>query len=708
MEVLSPEWKGRIEHWIRVLKEDFYEPLGEISWSAYRTMAQISPDEVIEKEFMPVATGFTWGHTWEYCWFKSRIELPEAAKGKRIVMNLNPEGESTLFVNGRAFGTYRASWVSCPHHFYEDNVLTRCAEGGECFDILMETYAGHYFPCEPGTAETGPVLTENRYKDSLEEGKRRKLGVCTYGIFQEDAYQLYIDADTLYQLLQILDPASLRTIKIAKALKKFTEVVDFEQDRSTRIKSYEKARELLKPVLEAQNGSTVAKMYAVGNAHIDLAWLWPLEETHRKVARTFAAQLRLMEEYPDYKYIQSQPAAYEMCREYYPELFERIKKAIRKGQWIAEGAMWVEPDTNITGGEALIRQIFYGKKYYKDVLEVESEVLWLPDTFGYSAALPQIIKGCGIKYLVTQKIFASYSNEERFPYHYFNWEGIDGTRIVSFLPTSYLYQTEPGQVNTVWKHRVQEDLDAFLLPYGYGDGGGGPARDYIEYAERLKNLEGSVSIKLAGPNEFFEDIEIMQGPPENTYVGELYFCAHRGTYTTQAKVKKNNRKCELALREMEFFSSLAVEKGMKYDYTEAERMWKTLLLHQFHDILPGSSIRKVYDETEMSLGEVIKEADEWKKKAMRTLLDSEGTATGITVFHSLCFERRAVVSLPEEFAHGAKTKEGTRIAVQKNAFGLRAMVSIPSCGGVTLYPDQDGISWEEQTERVFVRKVMEG
>ena len=241
------------------------------------------------------------------------------------------------------------------------------------------------------------------YTDKLEEGKRRTLGRCTYGIWNEDAYQLFMDVDTLGRLLEVLDKTSLRAAKIAKALEQFTLIVDFEQERDARIESYKKAREALKPVLEAENGSTMPVFYAVGNAHLDLAWLWPIAETGRKTARTFAAQLRLIEEYPEYKFIQSQPAEYEMCRKLYPELFERIKAAVKKGQWIAEGAMWVEPDTNMASGEALIRQLLYGKQYYKDVFDVDSEVLWLPDTFGYTGALPQILKGCKVNYLVTQK-----------------------------------------------------------------------------------------------------------------------------------------------------------------------------------------------------------------------------------------------------------------------------------------------------------------
>ena len=235
MGVMHSEWSARVRHWIRTLKDDFYEPLGEIKWGAFRTMEHISPEEAEKGNFQPVEPGFTWGNTWEYAWFKTTFTLPEEAKGKRIVMNLNPDGESTLFVNGKAFGTYRASWVTEPHHFMEDNTLTKCAEGGETFEVLMETYAGHYYPESPdGGCATGPVLPGS-YQDPLKEGERRKLGVCTYGIWNEDAYQLYMDVSTLDKLLGTLDENSLRAAKIAKALEEFTLLVDFEQGKKEEL-----------------------------------------------------------------------------------------------------------------------------------------------------------------------------------------------------------------------------------------------------------------------------------------------------------------------------------------------------------------------------------------------------------------------------------------------------------------------------------------
>lgn len=681
MSIMHSEWADRVRHWTRTLKDDFYQPLGEIEWAACRTMEQLSVEEALRQNFEPVETGFTWGKEYEYCWFSGEFTLPEEAAGERIVLHLDPGGESCLFVNKEPFGTFRADWVKQPHHYFEDNTLVKEARGGEHFHVLMETYAGHFYP-DAGGCATGPVLP-GAFEDCATEGKRRRLGRCTFGIWNEDAYQLFMDVDTLSKLLEVLDESSLRAAHIADALEQFTLAVDFEQEKKGRIADYKAAREGLKPVLAAVNGSTAPKFYAIGNAHLDLAWLWPMAETYRKTERTFAAQLRLMEEYPEYKYIQSQPAAYEMCRKHYPDLFEKIRKAAKSGQWIADGAMWVEPDTNMAGGEALIRQLLYGKRYYQEYFDVDSQTLWLPDTFGYSAALPQILKGCGVKYLVTQKIFWSYNEGEQFPYHYFYWEGMDGSRVVSFLPTSYTYDTDPVTVNTTWKTRSQKrDLEAFLLPFGYGDGGGGPTRDHVEYALRQKDLEGGAKVQMAGPAEFFEDMEALGGP-EHTYVGELYFSAHRGTYTSQAMVKKNNRKCELWLREAEMWSALAARKGNAYPKERLEELWKLLLLHQFHDILPGSSIGRVYEEAEPVYEEILSGCKELTQAAQRALAKDD---CGVSVFNSLGFERKALVILPEGFAGGVVTADGERVPSAIGEDGVQALVTLPAYGSAALLP----------------------
>lgn len=676
---MHSEWVGRLEHWIHTLKQDIFLPLCEIAFEGFFTMDHLTPEQALAGYFQDVAAGTKWGKTYEYCWLKATITVPEGS-APRYALNLPVGSEATLFLDGQAFGTYRADWVVDPLHYIVDNFLPADEPAGTTHELLVEAYAGHYFPqSKLGGCATGPVMP-GAYEDPNKDGERTEIGPCSLGMWNEDAYQLLMDVWALRLLMEQQDENALRANKIARALEQFTLKADFEQPLKERIQSYRRAREVLAPALAAHNGSTAPVFYAIGNAHLDLAWLWPMAETHRKTARTFAAQLRLLEEYPNYMFLQSQPASYMMCREHYPELYERVREAIRGGRWIAEGAMWAEPDTNMTSGESLIRQVLQGKRFFKDELGVDSQMLWLPDSFGYSAALPQILKGCGVKYLVTQKIFWSYNEGDQFPYHYFTWQGADGTAIDTFLPTSYTYRTDPKEICEAWNKRVQKSgLDAFLLPFGYGDGGGGPCRDYIEMLKREEDLEGMPRVQVAPPITFFSDMEAAGGP-DHTYVGELYFSAHRGVYTVQAAIKKGNRLGELRLRDAEMWGALAQRQGYVYPYADMDAQWKLLLLNQFHDILPGSSIERVYVEARRDHENIIKAAARHAQDAQAALVKQDD---GVTLFNSLSFERQAVVTLPAGFESGAAV-EGSVIPTQKTDDGVLALVTLPPCGAVTL------------------------
>ena len=639
---MRPEWNGRLKHWIKTLEKEFYEPLGSVELEAFTTYDMLDPADAEKQAFAPAPKGMTWGRAWEYGWFRGDIELDERAQGKTIVMDVLTGGEAALFVNGEAFGTRRADWVKTAHHFLCDQVLTRSAQAGDRFHLLLEAYAGHDFP----GCDTGPVR-DGDYEPRPESDIRQTNGGVTYGIWHEEAYQLWLDVTMLRDALNVLDDTSLRTAEIEAALEKFTLIVDFEQPREARRVDYIRAREALRPAMEAHNGSTAPEMWAIGNAHIDLSWLWGYRETQRKVARTFAQQVRLMDMYPEYKFIQSQPQSYLVCKELYPELYEKVKEKIKAGQWIADGSMWVEPDTNMSSGESLVRQVVHGKRFYKDEFGVDTKLLWLPDTFGYTAALPQILKNCGVEYLTTQKIFWTYNGSDRFPYHYFTWQGMDGTEITSFLHMEYVSGMDAKTVHERWSQRVQKrNISKFLLPFGYGDGGGGPTRDHIEQALREKDFEGLPKVRMEAPQAFF-DACAESGAPANKYVGELYFQCHRGTYTSQAAVKRGNRKCELALREAEMWSVAAQDKKA-YPLSELDARWKDVLLNQFHDILPGSSIACVYDEAAQRYDRVFQSTDDIIRSATSALTAGEGR----TFFNSLSWERKALV----------KTKDGYAVA----------------------------------------------
>ena len=678
---LSAEWKSRVELWLKALEECIYEPKGLMEWKGFQTKTHLSLKQAEAEAAEPFPEGTCWGEQWAYGWFFTQVQIPQELSGKRIAMDIQLGGESTLFVDGCSFGTRRDDWVSNRLHFICDNVLTDAARGGENFSIAAECYGGHNMPLNRGSSAPGPLIPG--HEEILpQEGARRQVGRSTWGVWNEEAYQLYMDVRTVLGNLQCVDPDSLRAMDLEKALKAFSCTVDFEQPYEIRQKSFRLGREVLRPVLACKNGSTMPVMHAMGHAHIDVAWLWPLEETDRKCSRTFAAQLRHMEEYPEYTMIQSQPYLYQRTKELYPELFDRMKEKVKQGQLIPEGGMWVEADTNIPSGESLIRQFLYGKAYFKKEFGVEDELLWLPDVFGYTAALPQIMKGCGIRYFSTHKIFWTYNGGDPFPYHSFMWKGIDGTEIPSFIHVDYNSETDPETLHQRWKKRAQkENLRRFLLPFGYGDGGGGPSRDHIEFCLREKDLEGVPQVKFDTPKGFFEALE-QDGEERPTYVGELYFQAHRGTYTSQAAIKKGNRQNETGLGLAEFWSAAACAfKGAEYPADELEKAWKMLLVNQFHDILPGSSIGRVYERARREHSLI---REEWEKMAQEALSALTEEGEGLSVFNSLPWERKALVKVPEGW-QGAE-ENGCPLPIQKREDGLYAEANIPSCGWATLKP----------------------
>lgn len=686
---MTKEWNARIRMWIQALKKHLYQPIGTMQFTYCTTFDHWSYDQALEAPFLPIQEGDRWGSEWEYGWFQTSFKLDDRAKGKRVVMDLNLGGEATLFVNGEVWGTRRADWVSEPHHYLCDNYITRDSLGCEEIHLVVECYAGHDRPEESGIATAGPVPHGYAWhRDN--RPNRAVVGKSTYGIWNEDVYHLLIEVQNLYEIWKNADPDSLRVTEIAEALQEFTMIVDFSLEENAFMESIRQCREYLKPILACTNGSTVPKMHAIGHAHIDLAWLWPLQETERKAARTMAAQLRHMDEYPEYKMLLSQPALYEMIREYYPSLFKRLKEKTTAGQLVPEGGMWVEADTNVPSGESLIRQFLYGKKYFREEFGVESEMLWLPDVFGYSAALPQIMNGCGIKYFATAKIFWAYNGGEPFPYHYFDWKGLDGSVTKSFLHNDYSSMTDAGALIKKWKERRHRPgLKRMLVAVGYGDGGGGATRDHIENVRLLNNCEGVPSIFYDHPSNLFQQLDSeYKDTPE--YVGELYFQAHRGTYTSQAKNKKYNRLCEQQLREAEIWGTLAnIENKLPYPKDSLEENWKTVLKNQFHDIIPGSSIHKVYKMSHKELEGVLESTQYQINSAVRAL--TADTEDALTVFNSLSWNRNVLVKLPHHW-EGAKTADGRLLATQKTADGTYAQVNAPAFGCVSIYPAEQSNS----------------
>jgi len=378
---------------------------------------------------------------------------------------------------------------------------------------------------------------------------------------------------------------------------------------------------------------------AVGHAHIDTAWLWPMRETRRKCARTFSTALALMDEYPDYCFACSQPAQYAWMKESYPEIFEGIRKKVAAGQWEPVGSMWVEADCNLPSGEALVRQFLHGKRFFMEEFGYETRELWLPDVFGYPASLPQLIVESGGQFFLTQKL--SWNDTNKPTHHTFIWEGIDGTGVFTHFPPADTYNGDfsAGQVvESVAEFKDHERSSHSLYLYGWGDGGGGPEPDMIESAHRLGSIDGAPRLELSRAADFFARAQ-EEAHDLTKWVGELYFELHRGTYTTQSRTKRLNRRAEQALREAEVWS---VGVGEDYPSDVLDSAWKRLLINQFHDILPGSSIDWVYEDAERELEGVIEVAGRVTAAAQSKLA---GGGSDLTVFNVNSHARGEIIDL---------------------------------------------------------------
>ncbi len=590
---IGRQWNDRLRMWAEQFPRHYYQEVGSIPVAYFTTMDHIPYETAAQGQYASAPVGMQWGKKWEYAWFKAQITIPETAAGKRVVFTLNTAEEMLVWVNGRESGA-----IDKKHRFI---TLSRCAVPGETYEIIAECYAGHGVRNEGA----GPVaFGENSVPEPPE--KQVTVGKSHFGIWNEELFQVAMDYLTLYSLMQKLPEKSLRAMKLAEGLKKFTYIADFELPEPALTASVVEAGKILKPLLACKNGATMPDYTVFGQSHLDLAWLWPVEETMRKTARTYTNQLALMEEYDDYRFLLCEPPILEWLKKLYPDVYTRVLAKVQEGKFCPEGALWVESDTNIPSGESLIRQFAWGKRWYRRELGVESRLAWMPDTFGFSAALPQIMRKCQVPYFATQKLIRQDPECQPFPYNVFWWEGMDGSRVLTHTFKKNNANFQPGDLLTRWEEdRVQqENIDGLMFPYGFGDGGGGPTREMVEMARRCADLEGAPRCHTESPIKYFEKL----GDVENTFRGEMYLAWHRGTLTSQAKTKRGIRKAEIALKQLEYMLSrrLLTGEAMPCDWQERlEELWKKLLFNQFHDIAPGTSIARVHERAERELQAVI-------------------------------------------------------------------------------------------------------
>ncbi len=601
---LGRQWEERLKIWDEAFTLNLYQKIRALNLWGFTTMEHISRERAETENYQPFEEGRVWGRKWEYGWFRCHITLPEETLGRRVMLQLCVASEMLVYVNGKEAGS-----IDRKHKYVQ---LTPAAVRGEEFVIYAEAYAGHGARLEgagicPREAEVMPETPE--FQCQVKES--------SFGVWNEEMFQAYADYHVLYELWRTLPENSLRGMQIAQALKEFTYLADFELPEPFRTESVSFARKLLAPLLAAKNGTSAPIFSVFGQSHLDLAWLWTNEETKRKSARTYANQVALMGRYPDYRFLLCEPPILENLKNYYPDLYRRVKEFVVRGNFILDGAVWVEGDTNMAGGESLIRQFVYGKKWFLQEFGVDSKVAWMPDTFGYTGALPQIMKGCRVDYFATQKLLRADPESEPFPYNLFWWEGIDGSKVLAHLFKENNAVFSPAKMVRRWEEdrNQKEGISGMIFPFGYGDGGGGPTEIMLEMLNRCGDLQGAPRTKIEGPEEYFR--RVSGQPIDNTYYGELYLAWHRGTYTAQARIKKKVRQAEAALRQADFLAGLLrlLENPLQGLTTQEKEMddhletlWKELLFCEFHDILPGTSIRKVNEEAEKSLDKVQREA----------------------------------------------------------------------------------------------------
>jgi len=585
------------------------------------TGAGLGPGQLPRKGWQPFQPHQRWGGFDQTTWFRCTVTVPAAMRGQRVVALIRPGGESLAFVNGK------------PTTGLDDNrdeiFLTDNARGGEKFTIALESVPSVRFD----------TFHHFQYAD--------------IAVMQTAPWDFYWDAATALAVWHQLDPNSAPRQRLLTAIKQAVFAVDLQhKGEPLYFEALARARRMLANSLKQFESHDMGSLTLIGQSHIDTAWLWPLRETRRKCSRTFSTVLQYMDRYPHYTFLCSQPVQYEWIKTHYPDQYERIRNRVKQGRWEPFGAMWVESDCNVPSGESITRQLLFGNRFFRKEFGMQSRTAWLPDAFGYSWSLPQIFKKAQIDTFVTTKI--TWSRYTDFPYSVFQWEGADGTRIWGMMPPlNYNGDTHPKFCIEQWdKFKEKEVFDVVPFPYGYGDGGGGPTLEMLEYAARLGNITGvpkctngtmQACIDRMKTQCRFEDLPV--------YNGELFLEYHRGCQTTQARTKRNNRKCETLLRQTELLSTLAMLHNVPYNQGDLHEAWKIVLTNQFHDILPGSSINEVYAQADKDYAEARRVAASVRATAMRGLIDqmdTTGEGIPLVVFNTLSWMRNTVahVTIP--------------------------------------------------------------
>lgn len=594
----------------------------------------VSFSEAVQQLYSPISPGDQWGKPWGTTWMRVQGIVPSDWELEKQVQ-LELEVDLGFSQAQPGFQAEALVWTK------DGEVIKGLEPRNRTVKLNLQAGDEIFLYLE---AASNPDVGRDWSYRSTNMGDKATAGIdpqyqlkhVQVALLDLNVWNLIQDFEVLFGLLQQLSESEPRRQEILRGLERTIEGLDPDSISSGAIS----ARAVLAPLLASPAHASAHRIHAVGHAHIDSAWLWPIRETRRKVARTFSNALTLIDQVPDFVFVASSAQQYQWVKEDYPELFGRIRKAVKGGRFVPTGGMWVEADSNIPSGESLTRQFLEGKRFFMEEFGIEPVDIWLPDSFGYSAALPQIAKHAGSKWFLLQKI--SWNDTNVFPHHTFLWEGIDGTQVFTHFPPADTYNSA---ISAAELHRAESRFaesgftNTSLLPFGWGDGGGGPTREMVAAGERTYNLEGSPRVEFSSPSRFFQIAESEYSNPP-VWVGELYLEFHRATSITQAPIKLGNRLGERFMREVElWWTTAAVQKNATYPAQAIRSLWQKLLLLQFHDILPGTSITWVHQEAIQMHQEIRDSAEALVQEAVTLCL---GTGDQSVQLNSSPFSLRGI------------------------------------------------------------------
>ncbi len=630
----------KIKKQITVIRSAIHKESQEIS--AFKFFEGDCPDaekdDFDDSQWSLFQVGNRWGGNDQIAWFRTSIPIPEDWRDQKLVIRIlagprdgyGSTAESQLYVNGFPLQAldvwHEEAWI--PPEYANQQEL----------QIALRSWSGMYqIPPQRRMAEARLIRID------------------------EDAETFYYLADTILKLILVLNEHDYKRAKLLNLLDKASQLVCFFDLKSLEFyQSIGAALDMLKQGLaELQINELKPRVNAIGHSHIDMAWMWRSHHTREKARRTFSTVLHLMRQYPEYKYIHTSPQLYKFVKQDDPVLFERIKERVDEGRWEPNGGMWVESDTNIPMGESLVRQFLYGKRFFEQEFGIDSKVLWLPDTFGFSWAIPQIMKKSGISYFACSCIH--WSKYNRFPHDTFYWRGLDGSEVLVTFFTApgetirnhYNYNglIAPYDVQVAWEHyrekRMNEEL---LMPFGWGDGGGGPTREMLESIRAQANLPGHPSVNIGKVEPYFERLELrLKQEKVMVWDGEIFQENLQGVYTSQARNKRFNRLSEILFHDAEWFNSLSctLKPGIDYPQEEINENWEKILHLQFHDVLPGTSIHAVVEDSMQDYSEIIHSGSRLRDNALQTIADSiQSESDALVIFNTTPWQRNEVITVP--------------------------------------------------------------